>query len=85
MHRRTLIIRRFGALDFGLGYFRNGTWVDHADANGALDEAEPDGSRSMDAVHEWLACCGRPADGLRAVNDRVVTVAQEPGLHVAAR
>ena len=29
MHRRNLILRRFGALSFGLGYFDAGTWVDH--------------------------------------------------------
>ena len=31
MHRRNLIIRRFGTLDFGIGYYEDGAWVDHAD------------------------------------------------------
>ena len=30
MHRRNLILRRFGELSFGLGYFEDGVWVDHA-------------------------------------------------------
>ncbi len=30
MHRRTLIMRRFGEMSFGLGYVEDGVWVDHA-------------------------------------------------------
>ena len=30
MHRRTLVMRRFGELSFGLGYVEDGVWVDHA-------------------------------------------------------
>jgi hypothetical protein len=59
MHRRTLILRRFGDLSFGLGYYEDGAWVDHSIAAQAMD----DGDRSADeraalaAVHEWFDCC----------------------------
>ena len=60
MHRRNLILRRFGALTFGLGYFENGDWVDHTvlgdrgaglEISGALAEAD------RAAIHTWLGCC----------------------------
>jgi hypothetical protein len=61
MHRPTLILRRFGAVSFGLGYYEEGEWVDHT--------ALPDRGRELDiagvvrradrvAVHELLHCCG---------------------------
>jgi hypothetical protein len=54
MHRRNLILRRFGALSFGIGYFEDGVWVDHA-AEGpeSLAGADP----AMRAIHESLRCC----------------------------
>ena len=63
MDRRKLIVRRFGVLSFGLGYFDDGIWVDHLVAPaGATDD--PD----VAAIHAWLACCGdRPDDRLAAI------------------
>ena len=29
MHRRILVLRRFGPVDFGLGYFEDDAWIDH--------------------------------------------------------
>ena len=70
MHRRNLILRRFGALTFGLGYFEEGEWVDHT----ALPDRGRDlpiaGARaSMDAatVHALLGCCEVARGGHRAV------------------
>jgi hypothetical protein len=60
MHRRKLILRRFGALTFGLGYFEDGEWVDHT----ALPDRGRDitiaGAETVDdrsAIHELLSCC----------------------------
>jgi hypothetical protein len=58
MHRRNLILRRFGALSFGLGYFEDGTWIDHREGDGLIVDADPD----IQAVHAWLACCPLAAD-----------------------
>jgi hypothetical protein len=77
MHRGNLIIRRFGALDFGIGYYDDGVWVDHAH-----DSAERSGAAPMDTVHDWLACC-HPADSEPIPIGE--TVLAEPRLHVAAR
>jgi hypothetical protein len=77
MHRRKLVIRRFGTLDFGIGYYENGVWVDHAD-----DGAERFGPSSLDAVHEWLGCCEPGRNGRFAITKRVLAEAR---LHVAAR
>jgi len=75
MDRRNLILRRFGALSFGLGYFANGVWVDHAEladrgAGFDISGAGADGNR--DEIHAWLGCCagaaqpGAADDGGRA-------------------
>lgn len=65
MHRRNLILRRFGALTFGLGYFEDGEWVDHTELGdrgagleipGALAETD------RAAIHAWLGCCPELAD-----------------------
>ena len=61
MHRRSLILRRFGELSFGLGYVEDGVWVDHAAAV-ALGEdlyagASPADRAALDAIHEWFTCC----------------------------
>jgi hypothetical protein len=77
MHRRDLVIRRFGALDFGIGYYEHGVWVDHAD-----DGAARLGPSSIDVVHEWLACC---EPGSREAIPLSEAVRAEPRLHVAAR
>jgi hypothetical protein len=56
MHRRNLILRRFGALTFGIGYFENGTWVDHTTLPDRGAGLTIDG-RPMGAVHAMLDCC----------------------------
>jgi hypothetical protein len=53
MDRRKLIVRRFGILSFGLGYFVDGVWIDHL----AAPSGETDGAE-MAAIHAWLDCCG---------------------------
>ena len=58
MHRRNLILRRFGALSFGLGYFEDGTWIDHAPGDGLVTDADAD----IQAVHAWLGCCSGGPD-----------------------
>jgi hypothetical protein len=58
MYRRNLIVRRFGALSFGLGYFDNGTWIDHREGDGLVADAVAD----IQAVHAWLGCCSQGAD-----------------------
>jgi hypothetical protein len=76
MHRRNLIIRRFGALDFGIGYYEDGAWIDHA-AGGAVPV-----SPSMAVVHEWLACCDTSSTQPIPIGEAIL---DEPRLHVAAR
>ena len=69
MHRRTLIMRRFGELSFGLGYVEDGVWVDHAVAvargDDLLGQASPTERAALDAIHGWFACC----DGAITVGD----------------
>ena len=57
MHRPTLILRRFGPLTFGLGYYDGGTWFDHEPTDGATA-----GDEAMDVVHGWLSCCESATD-----------------------
>ena len=63
MHRPKLILRRHGAMTFGIGYFQDGVWVDHLVADHpaapeAADDWDADGdATAMDAVHEWFSCC----------------------------
>jgi hypothetical protein len=92
MYRRTLVLRRFGPLSFGLGYFEDGVWVDHADAAGAGPEGsatETDvGGAQLDAIHAWLDCCRDPGpamvhievtaapDSTGAIGQRIVPVAR---------
>jgi hypothetical protein len=69
MHRRTLVMRRFGELSFGLGYVEEGVWIDHAVAvargDDVLGNASPAERVALDAIHGWFACC----DG--AITDEV--------------
>ena len=58
MYRRTLILRRFGALSFGLGYFEGGAWIDHREDDSLIADADPD----IQAVHALLGCCPLGAD-----------------------
>ena len=69
MHRPTLILRRFGPLTFGLGYYDNGIWVDHQPTGDA-----PPPSATMDVVHGWLSCC----DAIDDEQPRTSHVAQLP-------
>ena len=61
MHRRTLIMRRFGEMSFGLGYVENGVWIDHAVAftrgEDLLTNASEADHEALDAIHAWFACC----------------------------
>jgi hypothetical protein len=61
MYRRSLIVRRFGAASFGLGYLEDGVWVDHslAAARGEdiLADASPADRAALDAFHVWFRCC----------------------------
>ena len=58
MHRPTLTLRRFGPMSFGLGYFEEGVWVDHSNADGTHGAAPAD--EALDAVHRWYGCCADP-------------------------
>ncbi len=62
MHRRILVMRRFGAMSFGLGYYEDGTWVDHAtdvEAKVVGDDGDSDEEGlAWEAVHSWFSCCG---------------------------
>ena len=61
MHRRTLVMRRFGELSFGLGYLEEGVWIDHAVAvargDDVLGDASPAERLALEAIHGWFACC----------------------------
>jgi hypothetical protein len=61
MHRRTLIMRRFGEMSFGLGYVEDGVWIDHAVAvargEDLLVNASAADRVALDAIHAWFACC----------------------------
>jgi hypothetical protein len=58
MYRRRLFLRRFGAVDFGLGYFEDGIWVDHTSlADGGTSLGIDDGG--LAAIHDLLGCCAR--------------------------
>jgi hypothetical protein len=85
MHRRILVLRRFGPVDFGLGYFEDDAWIDHTTlADGGASLGIADGSFA--AVHDLLACCRAtdavPADGLavrpRSIGFEAGTVAATP-------
>jgi hypothetical protein len=65
MHRRNLILRRFGAMSFGLGYFEAGTWVDHTslpDRGRDLAIAGVTVTADRSAIHVLLDCCPPEAD-----------------------
>jgi len=64
MDRRKLIVRRFGILTFGLGYFEDGVWIDHL----AAPAVESEGAE-IAAIHAMLDCCGGRTD------DRLASIA----------
>ncbi|HEX7173300.1 MAG TPA: hypothetical protein VF365_11935 [Candidatus Limnocylindria bacterium] len=56
MHRRSLVLRRFGPVDFGLGYFEDDAWIDHTTlADGGASLGIADGAFA--AIHDLLECC----------------------------
>jgi hypothetical protein len=61
MHRRSLIMRRFGELSFGLGFVEDGVWIDHAVATARgedlMADASPADRAALDAIHAWFTCC----------------------------
>ena len=60
MYRPTLILRRFGAVAFGLGYLQDGEWVDHTtlpDRGRDLDIAGASTAADRRAIHSMLECC----------------------------
>ena len=64
MHRPTLILRRFGVVSFGLGFFEDGAWVDHTtlpDRGRDLDIAGTVTSADRLALHAMLDCCDATA------------------------
>ena len=69
MHRRIPVVRRFGAMSFGLGWFEDGVWVDHATAEESVRGAHQDGAE-WEAIHAWFSCCGVDADGMDQVADQ---------------
>lgn len=65
MHRRNLILRRFGALSFGLGYFDAGRWVDHTalpDRGHDLAIAGMPAAADRAAIHAMLSCCAEETE-----------------------
>ena len=75
MHRPNLILRRHGAMTFGLGYFQDGVWIDHLAANGAATQESAgrvaaDDVTALDAIHHLFSCCFDPVDGLLPLVDR---------------
>jgi hypothetical protein len=69
MQRRTLIMRRFGVMSFGLGYVEDGVWIDHAVAiargEDLLSGATDADRAALDAIHAWFMCC----DGAMALDE----------------
>ena len=80
MHRRNLILRRFGDLSFGLGYYEDGAWVDHSIAADAIDEVDrsDDERAALAAVHAWFDCCRDTVTVMPVVEDEVIGAVIEP-------
>jgi hypothetical protein len=80
MHRRSLIVRRFGVASFGLGYLEDGVWVDHALAvargEDLLVDASPADRAALDAIHTWFSCCdGAITDGAAGDGRALIAIA----------
>jgi hypothetical protein len=79
MHRRTLTLRRFGPLSFGLGYVEDGQWVDHAAGDLAVVEPTDRERAAIDAIHAWFGCCGAETDAVALeIVERAETSAMAP-------
>ena len=80
MNRRNLILRRHGAMTFGLGYYQDGVWVDHLAADHAGVHESADGraaqeeGAAIDVVHQWFSCCADPLEPELRAADRDATV-----------
>jgi hypothetical protein len=60
MTRPALVVRRFGDVSFGLGFFENGAWIDHTELVGdrlVADDLAADERLAFDAFHTWFGCC----------------------------
>jgi hypothetical protein len=68
MQRRSLLIRRFGAMSFALGYYEDGAWVDHSATGGGRNAVTPEDRPLWDAVHTYFECCGARITPLRVVD-----------------
>ncbi len=79
MHRRSLILRRFGELSFGLGYVEDGVWIDHAAAAArGVDlaaDASPADLAALEAIHAWFTCCDGTTITLADAEERPTLVA----------
>ena len=96
MHRRILVMRRFGPVDFGLGYFEGDLWIDHTTlADGGASLGIADGA--FGAMHDLLACCrvtdsasaedhaGRRSIGIEAGAIAVTIADRRDHVHAVAR
>ena len=76
MHRRTLVMRRFGELSFGLGYLEEGVWVDHAVARARGEDLLANASEAdraaLAAIHAWFACCDGAISDVEAGEGRAL-------------
>ena len=80
MHRRTLTLRRFGPLSFGLGYFEDGTWVDHSAGDLAIVDATGREGAAIHAIHAWFGCCDETDAVALKIIERSVPSAMTPGV-----
>ena len=44
-------------MSFGIGYVRDGVWVDHSTLPAGGIEADTEARDLMAFVHEWYGCC----------------------------
>jgi len=80
MHRRTLTLRRFGPLSFGLGFFDDGAWVDHAAGDLAMVDATDREHEAIEAIHAWFGCCGQTDAVALQIVERAEASATAPQL-----
>jgi hypothetical protein len=75
MYRPTLILRRFGAMSFGLGYLEDGAWVDHTTLPDRGSDLEIAGTKTEEdrrALHAMLECCDSTATLARERQDALM-------------
>ena len=80
MHRRTLTLRRFGPLSFGLGFFEDGAWVDHAAGDLAMVDTTDREREAIEAVHAWFGCCEQTDAVALQIVERAEASAMAPQL-----